>query len=782
MTPSKKIKTAGCAGDAVLKNTSNKINYNLVNLPGQLELLKTPLTQTKNKSLIENELLKHIDKILISLLPAGKFTATDFRIGDVYGKAGNSLSVCLCGEKKGLWNDFSTCDGGNLLSLIAAHFNLEIKSNLKTVLDKAQLILDGIDESSPTASKLVLTVNDKHLIKVADWEYLNADGSYNWSVIRYETLDGKKSIRPFNKSTMLHSAPPEPRPLYNLPGIMNSEIIILVEGEKCAQALINAGFCGTTAMMGANAPASKTDWSPLKNKNIIIWRDNDNAGFAYAQNSAKAIIAAGAKSCTLLLIPEGKPVGWDVADALSDNPELDINNIIQQWGIENTTNNESNKLSSSKPTQSEITVEELNKTYAVVFMSGQTFVITEFINEKGRQDISLCRLNELRLKFANKRVVNTDLLGKPHDVSIIDAWMKDEKRRSYEEIVFSPKGVSSASYNLFRGFAIQAIEGDCDLYLQHLRENICSDNTEYYEYLLSWMAHLIQLPWELPGVAIVFRGAQGTGKGVATDELGRLVEPHYIALSGIEQLVGRFTGHLKDVLLVYANEATWGGNKSAEGALKAMITDPDSSIEQKFKDVIRLDNYKRIMVSSNEDWAVPVGKDDRRFFILNVSNKNKEDHNYFGAIVNQMRNGGSEALMYFLKNRDLSEFNVRKVPNTPFNFDLKLLSMDTTDSFIYEYLREASEESWDCSVSKASLHKSYIDWCNDNGKKHKSIASVFGKQLKRTLPSLTECKKKTESYGPFPNKRQNHYIFNTLKMCRSEFEKACKSDSTIWTL
>ena len=386
------------------------------------------------------------------------------------------------------------------------------------------------------------------------------------------------------------------------------------------------------------------------------------------------------------------------------------------------------------------------------------------------------------MKYANQRVIITDLLGKSHDVCIIDAWMKDEKRRSYDGIVFSPQGASSEFYNLFRGFPIQPIEGDCSLYLQHLSDNICRGKAEYYEYLLSWMAHMIQRPWELPGVAIVFRGAQGTGKGIATDELGKLIEPHYIALSGIEQLVGRFTGHLKDVVLVYANEATWGGNKSAEGALKAMITDPDSSIEQKFKDVIRLDNFKRIMVSSNEDWAVPVGKDDRRFFILDVNDKHKEDHAYFGAIVDQMRQGGSEALMYLLKNRDLSDFNVRKVPQTPFNFDLKLLSMDSTDSFIYEYLRETSEDDWDCSVSKSSLHKKYLEWCKEHGKKHNTIASVFGKQLKRALPSLTECKKKTESFGGFDTKRENHYIFSSLKICRIEFEKACKSDSTIWKL
>lgn len=739
---------------------------------------------TKNKNMIKKYLIEHLEQVLKVIIPAAKFTVTECRIGDVYGAAGNSLSICLVGKKRGIWYDHATNAGGTIVDFIAEHFYLNPKTEIELLFAKLEALLVSADETNfavPLAINKPPPKFEEKLIKVAEWDYLNLDGSYYWSVVRFEDSEGKKSIRPYNKETKQFKCPPEPRLLYNLPGIKISENIIIVEGEKCATALIGKGYCATTAMLGANAPSSKTDWSPLKDKVVSIWPDNDAVGKQFAINSAKAAHAAGAKSCAILNLPDGLPEGWDVADGLAEDQNFDIDSFIKLGLEKGSIYKDSNKLYDAQPSQSEITVEELNKTYAAVFMSGQSFVLTEFVNAKGKMEIALCRLNELKLRHANKRVVITDLLKKRHDVCIIDAWMKDEKRRSYNGIVFAPQGAPSDFYNLFKGFPIQPIEGDCSLYLQHLSENICCGNVEYFEYLLSWMAHMIQRPSELPGVAIVFRGAQGTGKGLATDELGRLIEPHYIVLSGMEQLVGRFTGHLKDMILVYANEAIWGGNKSAEGALKAMITDQDSSIEQKFKDVIRLDNYKRIMVSSNEGWAVPVSKDDRRFLILDVSSKYKENHAYFGAIIDQMRNGGSEALMYFLKNRDLSEFNVRKVPQTPFNFDLKLLSMDSTDSFIYEYLREASEEDWDCSVCKSTLHNEYLDWCKNHGKKHNTTASVFGKQLKRILPSLTECKKKAESFG-LPSKRQNHYIFSTLKICRTEFEKACKSDSKIWKL
>lgn len=747
--------------------------------------------QMQNKSTgpkkqnIEIALLSNLPDVLKIILPTGKNNGTEYRIGDVYGKPGNSLSICLSGEKKGLWKDHATGQGGNIIKLIAAHFDLNVESELNTVLDKAEEILSALIKSSSIAvpSKLSLQSNtDQDSKLVAEWEYLNVDGTYIWSARRYEDSSGNKKVLPYNKITGEHKSHPVPRPLFNLPGINISDDILIVEGEKCAQALIDAGYCATTAMSGALAPAEKTDWSPLMGKTVLIWPDKDTPGMQYAKNCAKAAIAAGAKSCIILPLPKAKPEGWDAADALADSSDFDVDYFLELskiHGMNMMSDIETSKLYEAQPVQSEETVESLNKIHAEVFMGGQSFVITEFINEKGKPDITLGRISELKMKYANKRVVIPDLLKKLHDVSIIDAWVKNAKRRSYTGIVFAPQGTSDNFYNLFRGFSIPPVAGDCSLYFQHLLDNICRGNKEYCEYLLNWMAHMIQFPGELPGVAIVLRGPQGVGKGVATDELGRLVEPHYIALTNMEQLVGRFTGHLKDKLLVYANEATWGGNKSAEGALKAMITDPDSSVEQKFKDVVRIDNYKRIMVSSNEDWAVPIGKDDRRFFVLDVGSDHKEDHSYFESIVNQMRNGGSEALMYELQNRDLTGFNVRKMPPTPFSFDLKLLSMDSSDQFIYEYLRTAIDESWTTHVRKSILHSEYIDWCTSHGKKHKHASSTFGKHLKRMIPSLEECKMKPEHFQD-QGKRQMHHVFPELNTCRKEFEKACKSGSEIW--
>jgi hypothetical protein len=62
----------------------------------------------------------------------------------------------------------------------------------------------------------------------------------------------------------------------------------------------------------------------------------------------------------------------------------------------------------------------------------------------------------------------------------------------------------------------------------------------------------------------------------------------------MDQVVGRFNAHLMNRLVIHANEALWGGNKTEAGKLKAMITDRPS--EQKGVDSIPISNYLRIFV------------------------------------------------------------------------------------------------------------------------------------------------------------------------------------------
>ena len=83
----------------------------------------------------------------------------------------------------------------------------------------------------------------------------------------------------------------------------------------------------------------------------------------------------------------------------------------------------------------------------------------------------------------------------------------------------------------------------------------------------------------------------------------------------------------------------------------------------KGKDVITFPNHI-LLVSSNHDWVVPAGNAERRFFVIDVGEARIQDRTYFGAIVDQMNNGGREALLHYLLNYELTGTTVGAPPRT----------------------------------------------------------------------------------------------------------------------
>lgn len=266
---------------------------------------------------IRDALLANLESVLFTFFPAGKKRRGKFHIGDVLGSPGDSLEVVLTGDKAGLWTDRADGSGGDLFDLIAGHYNLDVRSQFPALLDRCRDLL-GLARSQPPRKAREGPAVDDLGKATAKWDYLDAEGRLIAVVYRYDPPGGRKEFRPWDAKRR-KMAPPEPRPLYNQPGMAAAGTVVLVEGEKCAQALVDAGVCATTAMHGAKAPVDKTDWSPLAGKAVLVWPDKDKPGWEYAMAAAQAALAAGAKACDMLLPADEKPEGWDAADALAED-------------------------------------------------------------------------------------------------------------------------------------------------------------------------------------------------------------------------------------------------------------------------------------------------------------------------------------------------------------------------------------------------------------------------------------------------------------------------------
>ncbi|BET28326.1 hypothetical protein wCauATS_05280 [Wolbachia pipientis] len=267
---------------------------------------------------LKTQLLQNIRSCLFHLLPRGTFRGDKFYVGDVQGNKGKSTVIELTGERAGLWKDFATGEGGDIIDLWATVHGKNAKIEFPEVMLSISEWL-GIKEK--------INIRDLEQYLTCSWNYYDENNQVIVIVYRYDPPLEKKQFKPFDVKKQRFKEP-EIRPLYNIPGILKSDKVILVEGEKCAEALIEKGITATTAMFGANATLDKTDWTPLKGKHIIIWPDNDEPGNKYAKNAEKKLLELGVASLATLKIPPNKPESWDAADCVLEG--INVSEFIEK--------------------------------------------------------------------------------------------------------------------------------------------------------------------------------------------------------------------------------------------------------------------------------------------------------------------------------------------------------------------------------------------------------------------------------------------------------------------
>ena len=262
--------------------------------------------------------------------------------------------------------------------------------------------------------------------------------------------------------------------------------------------------------------------------------------------------------------------------------------------------------------------------------------------------------------------------------SVYNDWRQWHGRRAFGRVDFKPEPDISASLrlpysvlgrpdssclNLYMGTMFEPVPGECSAILRHIHEVWCNGDEEAFRYVVCWLARLVQVPGEQAWATIVLKSGQGTGKNLIADIFQEYFGTHAVTITDAKSL-GGFNDHLALSVFTFLNEATWGGDKTLEGTLKALITDDTLLVERKFLPKYRIKNCQHILFATNNDFAVPVGMDDRRFVLLQCSEKYKNDPAYFGPLRRLIDvEGGKEAFLhYLLHDVDLKNFNPRVLP------------------------------------------------------------------------------------------------------------------------
>ncbi len=162
---------------------------------------------------------------------------------------------------------------------------------------------------------------------------------------------------------------------------------------------------------------------------------------------------------------------------------------------------------------------------------------------------------------------------------------------------------------------------------------IADGDQEKARYILDWCAHMIQRPWEKPGVALVLKGRKGTGKTLLTAILARAVGQRNTLITDTgKHLFAKFNWHLADKVLIGAEEAFFTGHQGLNDRLKHLLTGADIEIEQKVGHRISMRSMHRMIMTSNHANVVDITDDERRFFVCEVSDKRRGDDSYFAPL------------------------------------------------------------------------------------------------------------------------------------------------------
>ena len=334
---------------------------------------------------------------------------------------------------------------------------------------------------------------------------------------------------------------------------------------------------------------------------------------------------------------------------------------------------------STEPVYTPRQVIALNRNHAVISNLGGKCVVMEFVPSsvtEGATEPSYQTFGNFKERYLNQYVTEPGLRSKP--VSLGSFWLSHPRRRQYARLDLVPHGptvLPGQVFNLWRGFGVDPKEGDWPLLRNHVHEVLANGDPRFADYILRWTAWVLQHPGERPEAALVLRGGKGSGKGVWGDVLMIIFGEHGLQIFDPTHLTGKHNQHLQNKLFLFADEAFWAGDKTAERTLKGIVTEKRMMIEPKGVNAFPWPNRLSIYMAANADWVVPASHDERRYAVGNVNERWKQNEDYFVPLFAEIKAGGAAAMLYDLLRMDLGDWHPRKVPQTKALLEQKMLSL-----------------------------------------------------------------------------------------------------------
>ena len=556
----------------------------------------------------------------------------------------------------------------------------------------------------------------------------------------------------------------------------------------------------TLALMGRlQSPETPTEIAKLNSALTYLSSDTEYGDGKFYTNAGEALKnywLAAVWAIASLKWPSGKEIArsWSKQSARYDddsfekawnsyNPShekaLGIGSLYKRakelgWN-QGSTLTQSNANNLPQPTAAK----SLQQRFALYDASGEIWVIDLEQIEKiksgvSNEDVAFYTKTpaEIKMKrFLEGLAVSSD------PKTIISQFWTSPKTIEFKGLAFSPLSTPPDILNFWVNSLVEPKQGDWSKVRLFIEEIICNCSIVCSEYVINFLAHMLQQPEKKPGIIVVLLGSQGTGKGTFFNLLRKIWSRTTLQVNDVEHVVGNFNAALEQNYVVCMDEALFVGERKKLERLKSLITEPVFRIKQKYQPSRNISSFHRFFAASNSEQFAHIEKDDRRFVFLKVSDSQKCNSEYFDAIHKVLDDEAViSAMVYGLLQIDLSSFNPRLRPKTNEHINQKLQSLDGFERYWFEALHsknlgcvDSSLNDWSEArfMSTESLTSSYKSF-NKNADRYGVFQSRdIAKSLKKLCPSAKKDKGKGR-YG----KEARGYSLPQIDIARGEFESA----------
>ena len=253
-------------------------------------------------------------------------------------------------------------------------------------------------------------------------------------------------------------------------------------------------------------------------------------------------------------------------------------------------------------------------------------------------------------------------------VSVAKEWITWPSRRTYDEMTYEPgapkllNGVPGCyRVNRWPGWGCEPLAGDVTPWTALLDHLFTGAEPEARAWFERWCAYPIQNPGvKMTSAAGMWSHTQGLGKSLIGVTLGRIYGRNYI-LIGEVALEDAFNHWADGRQFVMVDDITGQDTRARADLLKKLITQEQNIINIKYLPQYTLPDHINYYMTSNRPNSFFIEKEDRRFFIHEVTVQPLEPE-FYASYETWLDAAGPAALFAHLLALPLGDFNPYVAP------------------------------------------------------------------------------------------------------------------------